>query len=94
MLWGERVTRRRVLVGLLVVFALADAALAFAVMQADGGSPLAAALPLHPVTNDFRPTTHSSAGCTDAGCFQQAFGNIAYREGPQAALRAGRRGLR
>ena len=33
MLWGERFTRRRVLVGILVVFALADAALAFVVMQ-------------------------------------------------------------
>lgn len=88
MLWGERFTRRRVLVGILVVFALADAALALVVMQADGSTPArAAALPLHPVTNDFRPDDTQLGGCTDAGCFQQAFGNIAYREGPLVALR-------
>jgi hypothetical protein len=86
MLWGERFTRRRVLVGVLVVFALADAALAFAVMKADGGTGARAALPLHPVTNEFRLDDTQLNGCTDGGCFQQAFGNIAYREGPKVAL--------
>jgi hypothetical protein len=86
MLWGERFTRRRVLVGVLVVFALADAGLAFAVMRADGGTAVRAALPLHPVTNEFRLDDTQLNDCADAGCFQQAFGNIAYREGPKVAL--------
>ena len=86
MLWGERVTRRRALVGLLVVFALADAALAYAVMQADAGAAVPVAQPLHPVIGDFRPDETRLTDCTDQRCFQQAFGNIAYREGPKAAL--------
>jgi hypothetical protein len=85
-LWGERFTRRRVLVGILVVFALADAALAFAVMQADGSTPARAALPFHPVATDFRPDDTQLGQCSDQGCFQQAFGNIAYRQGPKPAL--------
>jgi hypothetical protein len=86
MLWGERVSRRRVLVGVLVVFALADAALAFAVMHGDGSTPARAALPFHPVANDFRPDGTQLSQCVDEGCFQQALGNVAYREGPKAAL--------
>ena len=86
MLWGERVTRRRALVGLLVVFALADAVLAYAVVHSDARAAVSAAQPLHPVIGDFRPDETRLTDCTDAGCFQQAFGNIAYREGPKAAL--------
>ena len=48
MLWGERVTRRRAIVGLLVVFAFADAALAFAVIGEDSAAAPAVAAPLHP----------------------------------------------
>ena len=39
MLWGERVGRRRAIVGILVVFALADAALAFVVLGDEHGAP-------------------------------------------------------
>ena len=35
---------------------------------------------------DFRPDEMRLTDCTDQRCFQQAFGNIAYREGPKAAL--------
>ena len=86
MLWGERVTRRRALVGLLVAFAIADAALAYVVIQPDARAAVPVAQPLHPVIGDFRPDGTRLTDCTDQGCFQQAFGNIAYREGPQAAL--------
>jgi hypothetical protein len=86
MLWGERVTRRRALVGLLVVFALADAALAYAVIQSDAGAAVSVTQPLHPVIGEFRPDETRVTDCTDQRCFQQAFGNIAYREGPKAAL--------
>ena len=86
MLWGERVTRRRAVVGLLVAFAIADAALAYAVMHSDARAAVAVAQPLHPVIGDFRPDETRLTDCADPGCFQQALGNIAYREGPKAAL--------
>lgn len=87
MLWGERVTRRRLLVGLLVAFAMVDVSLALAVVRLDdraGATPVAQ--PLHPLVGEFRPDGTQLAGCVDAACFQQAFGNIAYDRGPKAAL--------
>ena len=86
MLWGERVTRRRAIVGVLVAFALADAALAFVVLSEDGAAAPAVAQPLHPVAGDFVADATQLGQCSDELCFQQAFGNIAYREGPKAAL--------
>jgi hypothetical protein len=88
MLWGERVTRRRAIVGILVVFALADAALAFAFLGEDGAAAPAPALalPLHPVAGTFVPDDIQLSDCSDEPCFQQAFGNLAYREGPKSAL--------
>jgi hypothetical protein len=86
MLWGERVTRRRAIVGILVAFALADAALAFVVLSEDGAAAPAIALPLHPIAGSFVPDDTQLSDCTDESCFQRAFGNIAYREGPKSAL--------
>lgn len=86
MLWGERVTRRRAIVGMFVLFALADAALAFAVLGGESGRTPTTALPLHPVAGNFTPDDTQLGECSDERCFQQAFGNIAYREGPKAAL--------
>jgi hypothetical protein len=88
MLWGERVTRRRAIVGILVAFALADAALAFVFFGEDGAAAPApaVALPLHPVAGNFVPDDTQLSQCTDEPCFWQAFGNIAYREGPKPAL--------
>ena len=34
----------------------------------------------------FKPNTERLEGCLDADCRRQAFGNIAFREGPKAAL--------
>jgi hypothetical protein len=84
--------RRRVVVGVLALCALAEAALAVAVYASQGESRAAAAtpsetaLPLHPVAGNFRPDDTTLLDCSDDGCFGQAFGNIAYREGPKVAL--------
>jgi hypothetical protein len=87
MLWGERVKRRRVLVGILVAFALADVALAFAVLGGEGSAAAPpAVLPLHPVAGNFVPDDTQLSDCSDEGCFQQALGNVAYKEGPKAAF--------
>jgi hypothetical protein len=85
-LWGERDSRRRVLVGLLAVFALVDAALGFAFLRWNEGAAAQPIQPLHPVVGQFRPDGTELTECADAGCFQQAFGNVAFREGPKAAL--------
>jgi hypothetical protein len=34
----------------------------------------------------FHPDSTQLAGCTSAACYEQAFGNVAYRRGPQTAL--------
>jgi len=88
MLWGERVRRRRALVGLVVAFCALDAALALVVLRSDDGAAAARTpLPLHPVASDFRPDDTGLTECSDARCFQQALGNVAFREGPKVALR-------
>ena len=86
MLWGERAGRRRAIVGLLAFFALADAALGFAVLSGGSGRAPAAPLPLHPIAGGFVPDDTQLGECSDERCFQQAFGNIAYNKGPKEAL--------
>ena len=85
-LWGERVGRRRALMAMLALFALADIAFAVVVMTEGSGGPAQAALPMHPVVGSFVPDDTQVTECSDSRCFQQAFGNIAYREGPKIAL--------
>jgi hypothetical protein len=43
-------------------------------------------LPPHPVAGGFRPSDTTLAECSEQTCFEQAFGNIAYRRGPKAAI--------
>jgi hypothetical protein len=47
-----------------------------------------AALPLHPVAGTFKPNGVKLSDCGDGDqlCYEQAFGNIAYYDGPKAAL--------
>jgi hypothetical protein len=79
---------RRVVVGVLALCGIAEAALAIAVFASQGESAPASttALPLHPVAGNFRPDDTTPLDCSDSRCFEQAFGNIAYRQGPKAAL--------
>lgn len=87
MLRGGRAKRRSALLGLLALFALADLAFAVIVMRSDGASQAQAApLPMHPIVGSFVPDGTQLSDCSDPACFQQAFGNISYREGPKPAL--------
>jgi hypothetical protein len=43
-------------------------------------------LPLHPTAVKFEPDDTTLAECTEQTCYEQAYGNIAYREGPEAAF--------
>jgi hypothetical protein len=49
------------------------------------GAP-AAALPLHPVAGTFEPDDTKLEDCDEQRCYEQAFGNLAYYDGPEAAL--------
>jgi hypothetical protein len=78
-------TRRRAILGLLALAALLEVAVAFVVL-ADGGSAPAAPRPLHPVAGSFTPDGTTLGECSDDACVEQAFGNIAYHQGPRAAI--------
>ena len=62
------------------------------VTQRDDGQRLALAPGtaggvLHPIAGDFEPNETRLEDCTDdVSCFQQAFGNVAFRQGPRQAL--------
>jgi hypothetical protein len=84
MAWG-RLTRRKALLGGLAFAALVEVAVAFVVLS-DGGAAQETARPLHPVAGSFVPDDTTLGECSDDECFEQAFGNIAYREGPRVAI--------
>jgi hypothetical protein len=88
-----RTTRRKAIVGLLVAGALLEAMLAVVVFASDGGDRggqrPSTALPLHPVAGNFKPDQTALEDCTEGTpktCKEQAFGNIAFYQGPKAAL--------
>ena len=82
-----RLTRRKVIVGVLVLGALVEASLAIAVLAKDGSAPkLETALPMHPVAGGFKPDATKLEDCDGQRCVEQAFGNIAYYRGPARAL--------
>jgi hypothetical protein len=80
-----RLTRRRAILAALAVAALVEIAVAVVVF-ADGDTKSPAALPLHPVAGSFAPDATTFGECSDDLCFEQAFGNVAYFEGPREAL--------
>jgi hypothetical protein len=84
MAWG-RLTRRRAIVALVVLAAFVEIAVAAVVLRDEESKP-AAALPLHPVAGSFVPDRTTLAECSEQVCFEQAFGNVAFYEGPRAAI--------
>jgi hypothetical protein len=51
-----------------------------------GPAPLLPPLAPHPVAGQFKPDDTKLAECEEQTCVEQAFGNIAFRRGPKAAL--------
>jgi hypothetical protein len=80
-----RLTRRRAILAVLAVAALVEVAVAVVVL-ADGDSQPRVARELHPVAGTFEPDDTSLSDCSDDLCFEQAFGNVAYYDGPRKAL--------
>ena len=83
-------TRRRVILLVLLVSALVEASVGFAVLAKGDNKPASQfALLSHPVAGNFKPdrTKLSDCSSSDQPCIQQAFGNMAYYQGPKVALR-------
>lgn len=57
-------------------------------VETNGDPPGAASstLPLHPVAVKFKPDDTTIADCAEQSCYEQAYGNIAYSQGPKPAL--------
>ena len=85
---GKR-PRTLALLAFLVGSLLGAAVLGFAILGGDGearSSSFKPAVALHPVAGTFRPDDTTLAECTDGACFEQAYGNVAHRDGPKVAL--------
>ena len=80
--------RRGTLIALAAL--LAAAAAVIAVLAVTGGSD-SAVVPVsagaHPVAGTFQPDNTTLEECgEDGGCYEQAFGNLAYESGPKLAM--------
>jgi hypothetical protein len=84
-----RLTRRRVVVLVLLLTAMVEATIAVAVfaMNSDGSTSKPVAAPMHPVAGNFKPDRTQLSDCSTPTCYEQAFGNIAFYRGPKVALR-------
>jgi hypothetical protein len=51
-----------------------------------GGGPSASVANPHPAAGSFVPDDTELAECSDEACFEQAFGNLVYDEGPKRAF--------
>jgi hypothetical protein len=83
---ASRASRRQAIVALLVLAVGLELIVAAAVFAYGGDEKPTAALALHPVAGSFKPDQQSLEDCSDQACVEQAYGNIAYRRGPKAAL--------
>jgi hypothetical protein len=90
-------TTRRAVVLIIVVGVLVEVPLLLHFVNRPGtaGVPVAqsAAVPSsignlnpHPIAGKFKPDKIKISDCTDQTCFEQGFGNIAYYDGPKAAI--------
>lgn len=87
--------RRLLVIGAAVAALVAGGAVTGAVLAAGGGGgktasgpqpPQAGTLDLHPIAGNFKPDGTKLSDCHEQFCYEQAFGNVAYSEGPKAAL--------
>ena len=85
---GARITRRTAAVVLATLAGAATLALAVSVLGGGGDDAPAVetALPTHPVASNFEPDGTTLEDCSEQTCLEQAYGNIAFKAGPQEAL--------
>jgi hypothetical protein len=87
----QGMSRRVILVGAAVVAIAAGGAVAGAVLASGSGaakpaSTDASTVDLHPIAGNFKPDKTKLSDCNAQLCYEQAFGNVAYYQGPKAAL--------
>jgi hypothetical protein len=79
--------RPRLILALFAFVSAVGVLLAFVLTSGGDDTTISpTALPLHPVAQTFTPDGTTLAECSDQACFEQAFGNVAYREGPTRAM--------
>src|SRR5436190_24034924 len=85
---GPSVRTAASLVAVVAAVAVAAVALSFVVggSAANRVAPALAAPALSHHHHVFHPDSTKLAGCRTAACYEQAFGNVAYRRGPRLAL--------
>src|SRR5207302_4829950 len=93
--WND-VNRRVLGIGMIVVALAAGGAVAGVVLASSGGHspaaqpqqpPQTGTLNLHPIAGNFKPDKTKLSDCHVQLCYEQAFGNVAYYDGPKAALK-------
>lgn len=80
---------RRVTIALLAVpLVLLAAVGAVLAMRGDTSTDTSSAASLnpHPIAGNFKPNDTKLADCSDQRCWEQAFGNVSFRQGPKPAL--------
>src|SRR3954453_3103978 len=55
--------------------------------RASAAAPASSAADPHPVARGFKPDGTTVASCHEALCFEQAFGNLVFKQGPKAAFK-------
>ncbi len=89
-------SRRFLAIGAVVVALAAGGAAAGVVLASGGGqqggraavsSTQSGSLDLHPIAGNFKPDQTKLSDCHAQLCYEQAFGNVAYHDGPKAALK-------
>jgi hypothetical protein len=88
------VNRRFLAIGVAVIVLAAGGSVAGVVLASSGGhgstssaSQQPGAIDLHPIAGNFKPDHTKLADCNAQRCYEQAFGNVAYYDGPKAALK-------
>jgi len=86
------VGRRFLAIGSVVAALAAGGAIAGVVVASSGGRHATAqqqpgSLDLHPIAGNFKPDRTKLSDCHAQLCYEQAFGNVAYYDGPKAALK-------
>jgi hypothetical protein len=83
--------RRLILIGAVVVALAIGGAVAGVVLASSGsdGSSTGSqsgTFDMHPIAGNFKPDKTKLSDCSTEGCYEQAFGDVAYYQGPKAAL--------
>src|SRR5688572_8508311 len=96
---GGRLTGRQLVVLIMALGLLIEIPLVLYIFTGDDDGSSAASTvtesslggasstrPLHPVASEFKADDTELADCAEQTCLEQAYGNVAFRQGPKAAF--------